>query len=179
MNAQLSGKRVAFLVTDGFEQVELTGPREALEKSGAVVDILGEKEGTVRGWNHDKPADEFTVDATFDNAQLDLYDALVLPGGVQNSDTIRLIPGAQQLVKSHDAAGRPLAVICHGGWLLISSGLVKGKRMTSYKTLQDDIRNAGGTWVDEQVVVDGNLISSRQPDDIPAFNEQLIKALAG
>ncbi|WP_349975485.1 type 1 glutamine amidotransferase domain-containing protein [Pseudomonas sp. WHRI 8519] len=179
MNAQLSGKRVAFLVTDGFEQVELTGPREALEKSGAVVDILGEKEGTVRGWNHDKPADEFTVDTTFDNAQVDLYDALVLPGGVQNSDTIRLIPGAQQLVKSHDAAGRPLAVICHGAWLLISSGLVKGKRMTSYKTLQDDIRNAGGTWVDEQVVVDGNLISSRQPDDIPAFNEQLIKALAG
>ncbi|MCI0915131.1 type 1 glutamine amidotransferase domain-containing protein [Pseudomonas putida] len=179
MNAQLSGKRVAFLVTDGFEQVELTGPREALEKSGAVVDILGEKVGTVRGWNHDKPADEFTVDTTFDNAQVDLYDALVLPGGVQNSDTIRLIPGAQQLVKSHDAAGRPLAVICHGGWLLISSGLVNGKRMTSYKTLQDDIRNAGGTWVDEQVVVDGNLISSRQPDDIPAFNEQLIKALAG
>ncbi|WAC00498.1 type 1 glutamine amidotransferase [Pseudomonas putida] len=179
MNAQLSGKRVAFLVTEGFEQVELTGPREALEKSGAVVDILGEKEGTVRGWNHDKPADEFTVDTTFDNAQVDLYDALVLPGGVQNSDTIRLIPGAQQLVKSHDAAGRPLAVICHGAWLLISSGLVKGKRMTSYKTLQDDIRNAGGTWVDEQVVVDGNLISSRQPDDIPAFNEQLIKAVAG
>ncbi|MFJ4113447.1 type 1 glutamine amidotransferase domain-containing protein [Pseudomonas sp. NPDC089758] len=179
MNAQLSGKRVAFLVTDGFEQVELTGPREALEKSGAVVDILGEKEGTVRGWNHDKPADEFTVDTTFDNAQVDLYDALVLPGGVQNSDTIRLIPGAQQLVKSHDAAGRLLAVICHGAWLLISSGLVKGKRMTSYKTLQDDIRNAGGTWVDEQVVVDGNLISSRQPDDIPAFNERLIKALAG
>lgn len=104
MSAQLNGKRVAFLVTDGFEQVELTGPREALENSGAVVDILSEKEGTVRGWNHDKPADAFSVDATFDSAQLDLYDALVLPGGVQNSDTIRLIPGAQKLVKSHDAA---------------------------------------------------------------------------
>ena len=179
MNAKLNGKRVAFLVTDGFEQVELTGPRDALEKDGAVVDILADKEGTVRGWNHDKPADEFAVDATFDNAQFDLYDAIVLPGGVQNSDTIRLIPGAQKLVKSHDAAGKPLAVICHGAWLLVSSGLTQGKRMTSYKTLQDDIRNAGGNWVDEEVVVDGNLISSRQPDDIPAFNEQLIKALVG
>jgi len=179
MSAQLNGKRVAFLVTDGFEQVELTGPREALENSGAVVDILGEKDGKVRGWNHDKPADAFNVDATFDSADLDLYDALVLPGGVQNSDTIRIIPGAQKLVKSHAAAGKPLAVICHGAWLLVSSGLVKGKRMTSYKTLQDDIRNAGGQWVDEQVVVHGNLITSRQPDDIPAFNEQLIKALAG
>ncbi|MFT0869129.1 type 1 glutamine amidotransferase domain-containing protein [Pseudomonas sp. CAM1A] len=177
MSTQLNGKRVAFLVTDGFEQVELTGPREALEKQGAVVDILSEKEGTVRGWNHDKPADEFAVDATFEAAHLDLYDALVLPGGVQNSDTIRLIPGAQKLVKSHDSAGKPLAVICHGGWLLVSTGLAKGKRMTSYKTLQDDIRNAGGTWVDEAVVVDGNLITSRQPDDIPAFNAQLISAL--
>ncbi|AIN58619.1 type 1 glutamine amidotransferase [Pseudomonas soli] len=177
MSAQLNGKRVAFLVTDGFEQVELTGPREALQKLGAVVDILSEKDGTVRGWNHDQPADEFPVDATFESARLDLYDALVLPGGVQNSDTIRLIPGAQELVKSHDSAGKPLAVICHGGWLLVSTGLVKGKRMTSYKTLQDDIRNAGGSWIDEAVVVDGNLISSRTPDDIPAFNEQLIAAL--
>ena len=178
MSAELNGKRVAFLVTDGFEQVELTGPREALEQSGAVVDILSDKEGTVRGWNHDQPADAFDVDATFESAHLDLYDALVLPGGVQNSDTIRLIPAAQKLVKSHDSAGKPLAVICHGGWLLVSCGLVKGKRLTSYKTLQDDIRNAGGDWVDEEVVVDGNLITSRQPDDIPAFNRQLIKALA-
>lgn len=179
MNTQLNGKRVAFLVTDGFEQVELTGPRDALVKNGAVVDILADKESAVRGWNHDKPADTFAVDATFDSAHLDLYDAIVLPGGVQNSDTIRLIPGAQKLVKSHNAAGKPLAVICHGAWLLVSAGLVNGKRLTSYKTLQDDIRNAGGSWVDEEVVVDGNLISSRKPDDIPAFNEQLLKALAG
>ncbi|PRA59464.1 protease [Pseudomonas sp. MYb187] len=178
MSAQLNGKRVAFLVTDGFEQVELTGPREALEKHGAVVDILADEEGMVRGWNHDKSADETAVDATFESAHLDLYDALVLPGGVQNSDTIRLIPGAQILVQSHNSAGKPLAVICHGGWLLVSSGLAKGKRMTRYKTLQDDSRNAGGTWVDEEVV-DGNLISSRQPDDIPAFSEQWIKALTG
>ncbi|QXI35975.1 type 1 glutamine amidotransferase domain-containing protein [Pseudomonas promysalinigenes] len=178
MSATLNGKRVAILVTDGFEQVELTGPRDALKQHGAVVDILSDKPGTVRGWNHDKPADAFDVDATFDSAQPDVYDAVVLPGGVQNSDTIRLIPGAQKLVKSLDGAGKPVAVICHGGWLLISAGLAQGKRMTSFKTLQDDIRNAGGNWVDEQVVVDGNLISSRQPDDIPAFNEQLIKALA-
>ncbi|WP_194791525.1 type 1 glutamine amidotransferase domain-containing protein [Pseudomonas sp. UFMG81] len=178
MNAPLNGKRVAFLVTDGFEQVELTGPREALEQKGAIVDILADKDGAVRGWNHDKPADEFAVDATFESAHLDLYDALVLPGGVQNADTIRLNPGAQKLVKSHDSAGKALAVICHGAWLLVSSGLAKGKRMTSYKTLQDDIRNAGGNWVDEEVVVDGNLISSRQPADIPAFNDRLISALA-
>ncbi|AIZ35113.1 type 1 glutamine amidotransferase domain-containing protein [Pseudomonas sp. K1(2024)] len=178
MTAQLNGKRVAFLVTDGFEQVELTGPRDALLQAGAQVDVLGEETGSVRGWNHDKPADAFQVDATFDDAQDTTYDAIVLPGGVQNSDTIRLISGAQKLVKSHAAAGKPLAVICHGGWLLISCDLVKGKRMTSFKTLQDDIRNAGGQWVDEEVVVDGNLISSRQPDDIPAFNAQLIKALS-
>ncbi|WP_295486186.1 type 1 glutamine amidotransferase domain-containing protein [uncultured Pseudomonas sp.] len=178
MTAQLNGKRVAFLVTDGFEQVELTGPRDALLQAGAQVDVLGEETGSVRGWNHDKPADAFQVDATFDDAQGTTYDAIVLPGGVQNSDTIRLISGAQKLVKSHAAAGKPLAVICHGGWLLISCDLVKGKRMTSFKTLQDDIRNAGGQWVDEEVVVDGNLISSRQPDDIPAFNAQLIKALS-
>ncbi|MCO7563469.1 type 1 glutamine amidotransferase [Pseudomonas sp. S 311-6] len=178
MSAELNGKRVAFLVTDGFEQVELTGPRETLERHGAVVDILSDKEGTVRGWNHDKPADTFPVDATFESASLDLYDALVLPGGVQNSDTIRVIPAAQKLVKSHDSASKPLAVICHGAWLLVSSGLAQGRRMTSYKTLQDDIRNAGGNWVDEEVVVDGNLITSRKPDDIPAFNEQLVRALA-
>ncbi|MDV9031623.1 type 1 glutamine amidotransferase domain-containing protein [Pseudomonas sp. RAC1] len=178
MTAQLNGKRVAFLVTDGFEQVELTGPRDALLQAGAQVDVLGEETGSVRGWNHDKPADAFQVDATFDDAQGTTYDAIVVPGGVQNSDTIRLISGAQKLVKSHAAAGKPLAVICHGGWLLISCDLVKGKRMTSFKTLQDDIRNAGGQWVDEEVVVDGNLISSRQPDDIPAFNAQLIKALS-
>ena len=103
----------------------------------------------------------------------------MLPGGVQNSDTIRLMSGAQKLLKSHNSASMPLAVICHGAWLLVSSGLAKGKRMTSYQTLQDDIRNAGGQWVDEEVVVDGNLITSRKPDDIPAFNEQLIRALAG
>lgn len=179
MGTELNGKRVAILVTDGFEQVELTGPRDALQQAGAQVHVLSEKQGTVRGWNHDEPADKFKVDGTFDSASASaLYDAVVLPGGVQNSDTIRLVEGAQKIVKSHDAAGKPIAVICHGGWLLISSGLTQGKRMTSFKTLQDDLHNAGAEWVDEEVVVDKNLISSRQPDDIPAFNKALIQALS-
>ncbi|MFK3909579.1 type 1 glutamine amidotransferase domain-containing protein [Pseudomonas monteilii] len=178
MTTSLSGKRVAFLVTDGFEQVELTGPRDALQQAGATVDILSEEAGQVKGWNHDKPADDFTVDATFDDAQANVYDAVVLPGGVQNSDTIRLSEGAQAIVKKHATENKPLAVICHGGWLLISSGLVDGRRMTSFKTLQDDLRNAGAQWVDEEVVVDGNLISSRQPDDIPAFNKAIVDALS-
>lgn len=178
MTTSLSGKRVAFLVTDGFEQVELTGPRDALQQAGATVDILSEKAGQVKGWNHDKPADDFAVDATFDDAQANVYDAVILPGGVQNSDTIRLSEGAQSIVKKHATDKKPLAVICHGGWLLISSGLVDGRRMTSFKTLQDDLRNAGAQWVDEEVVVDGNLISSRQPDDIPAFNKAIVDALS-
>ena len=179
MSTSLNGKRVAFLVTDGFEQVELTGPREALVNAGAQVEILSQETGKVKGWNHDEPADDFDVDKTFDSAAGTTYDAIVLPGGVQNSDTIRIIEGAQKLVKSHEVAGKPIAVICHGGWLLISAGLVKGKRMTSFETLEDDLRNAGADWVDQEVVVDGKLISSRKPDDIPAFNQKLLDALAG
>ena len=177
MTTPSNGKRVAMLVTDGFEQVELTGPKQALEQRGVRVDILSARPGTVKGWNHDKPADDFTVDGTFDQADDAVYDAIVLPGGVQNSDTIRINTAAQKLVKAHDAAGKTLAVICHGGWLLISSNLVKGRKMTSYKTVRDDIINAGGLWLDDAVVTDDNLISSRQPDDIPAFNAQLLKAL--
>lgn len=178
MSKSLDGKRVAILVTDGFEQVELTGPKEALENAGAKVDILSTKEGQVKGWNHDEPADNFNVDLTFKAANVEQYDAIVLPGGVQNSDTIRLDEDAQQLVKSLDASGKPLAVICHGGWLLVSAGLVNGKTMTSFKTLKDDLTNAGARWVDQEVVRDGQLISSRQPDDIPAFNRELIQALS-
>jgi len=178
MSKSLNGKRVAILVTDGFEQVELTGPKEALENAGAKVEILSTKEGKVKGWNHDKPADDFKVDLTFKAANIAEYDAVVLPGGVQNSDTIRVDVDAQKLVKGIDAAGKPLAVICHGGWLLISAGLVEGKTMTSFKTLKDDLSNAGAHWVDKEVVKDGQLISSRQPDDIPAFNRELVKALS-
>ncbi|MDB5996315.1 MAG: putative protease [Pseudomonas sp.] len=178
MSNSLNGKRVAILVTDGFEQVELTGPKEALEQAGAQVDILSAKEGQVKGWNHDKPADDFKVDQTFKGAGIEQYDAVVLPGGVQNSDTIRIDLDAQHLVKTGTSAGKPIAVICHGSWLLVSAGLVRGKTMTSYETLKDDLVNAGANWVDKEVVTDGNLISSRQPDDIPAFNRELISALS-
>jgi len=178
MSTSLNGKRIAILVTDGFEQVELTGPKDALEQAGARVEILSTKEGSVKGWNHDKPADDFKVDGTFKAANIKNYDAVVLPGGVQNADTIRIDADAQRLVQGNDASGKPLAVICHGGWLLVSAGLVKGKTMTSYKTLKDDLTNAGAHWVDQEVVKDGQWISSRQPDDIPAFNRELILALS-
>ena len=178
MANSLSGKRVAILVTDGFEQVELTGPKQALEEAGARVDILSAEEGQVKGWNHDKPADDFQVDGTFKGASVDHYDAIVLPGGVQNSDTIRIDQDAQHLVKTGTSAGKPIAVICHGAWLLVSAGLVNGKTLTSFKTLRDYLVNAGANWVDKEVVTDGNLISSRQPDDIPAFNRELIAALS-
>ncbi|QRY80163.1 type 1 glutamine amidotransferase [Pseudomonas sp. PDNC002] len=178
MSQTLKGKTIAILVTDGFEQVELTGPREALEEAGAKVKILSDSTDKVRGWNHDKPADTFKVDGTFETARVDDYDAVLLPGGVFNSDQIRNLPKAQEIVQKADQAGKPIAVICHGAWLLVSAGLVKGRTLTSWNSLKDDINNAGGHWVDRQVVKDGHLISSRKPDDIPAFNKQLIETLA-
>ncbi|HAF91367.1 MAG TPA: protease [Pseudomonas sp.] len=177
--ARLQGKRVAILVTDGFEQVEMTGPKEALEQAGASAEILSAKSGTVRGWNHTTPADEFKVDNSFDRVRAEDYDAMVLPGGVVNSDNIRMDEMAQALVRDAARASKPIAVICHGGWLLISADLVRGKRMTSWPSLADDLRNAGADWVDQQVVVDGHLISSRKPDDIPAFSKALVEALGG
>ncbi len=178
MTTSLKGKRVALLVTDGFEQVELTGPKDALEKLGAAVDILSTKTGQVNGWHHDKLGDSFTVSKTFAAANINDYDALVLPGGVMNSDTIRSIPEAQSLVVQAAQKETPIAVICHGAWLLVSSGLVKGRTITSWSSLKDDITNAGGKWVDQEVVTDGAFISSRNPDDIPAFNKKLIETLA-
>jgi len=178
MNHPLNGKRIALLVTDGFEQVELTGPKEALEQAGASTAILSDHEGQVRGWHHDKPGDLFAVDKTFESALIEDYDALLLPGGVWNADHIRDITSAVSLVRTAAEADRLIAVICHGAWLLVSAGLVKGKTLTSWSSLKDDISNAGGNWVDQAVVVDGKLISSRKPDDIPAFNEQLIESLA-
>lgn len=177
MAASLNGKRVAILVTDGFEQVELTGPKEALENKGATVHIISAKNGEVTGWNHTTPATKFHVDDTFDSIRMEDYDALLLPGGVVNSDTIRTDEMAQELVRDAARENKTIAVICHGAWLLISADLVKGKRMTSWPSLIDDLMNAGAEWVDEQVVVDGHLISSRKPDDIPAFSEALIEAL--
>lgn len=178
MSNALQGKHVAILVTDGFEQVELTSPRDALRAAGPSVDILADKSGKVEGWNHDKPADSFTVDKTFENASLADYDAIVLPGGVFNSDNIRMDTDAQSLVLEAAGSGKPIAVICHGAWILASTDLVRGKTITSFPSLKDDLTNAGADWVDQEVVVDGELISSRTPDDLPAFNKALVAALS-
>lgn len=178
MTQSLKGKRVALLVTDGFEQVELTEPKNALEQAGATTDVLADKAGQVRGWHHDKPGDLFEVSKTFEQARIEDYDALVLPGGVFNSDQIRGVPGAQALVKAAAKAHMTIAVICHGAWLLVSADLVKDRTLTSWNSLKDDIVNAGGYWIDKEVVKDGTLISSRKPDDLPAFNKELIESLA-
>ncbi len=174
-----SAQRIAILATDGFEQVELTGPRDALQNAGHTTHILSTQKGQVQGFHHDKHGDKFDVDATLADAKAADYDAFLLPGGVMNGDAIRLDRDAQALVKAANDAGKPIGVICHGGWLLIEAGVAKGRTMTSWPSLATDIRNAGGTWVNEQVHTDNNLISSRKPDDIPAFNKALLSALAG
>ncbi|MBK0391890.1 type 1 glutamine amidotransferase domain-containing protein [Ramlibacter algicola] len=176
-STDLGGCKVAILALDGFEQVELTEPRRALQDAGATAEIVSAKPGEIQGFNHDKPADKFKVDATLDRAKPDDYDAVLLPGGVMNGDTLRINPHAQKFVQAMQQAGKPIAVICHGGWLLVSSGLVKGRHMTSWPTLQDDIRNAGGQWSDEPVVRDANWVSSRKPDDIPQFNAAMLELL--
>jgi protease I len=170
----LKGVRVAILVTDGFEQVEMEEPRRALREAGAEAVLISPKNGTVQGMNHADPADEFTVELPIAEADPADFDALLLPGGVINADNLRMDEDARRFVKGIEKSKKPIAVICHGAWLLVSVGLVKGRRLTSYFTLQDDIRNAGGKWADEKAVVDGNWISSRKPDDIPAFNEGML-----
>jgi protease I len=178
MDHTLGGMNIAILVTDGFEQVELTGPREALDAAGANTRIISNRHGKVQGFNHDAKADQFDVNLTFDEADPEDFDAVLLPGGVLNADQIRIVPQAQEFVRSMQEEGKPIAVICHGAWLLASAGLVQGRTLTSWPTLQDDIRNAGGNWVDEQVVVDGNWVSSRRPGDIPAFNDKMLELLS-
>lgn len=165
----LGGLNIAILVTDGFEQLELTGPLIALEESGVMIRLLSDKKGQVQGYHHDQRGDLFDVDITFDKAKGDEFDAVLLPGGAVNSNRIRNNADAQHLVRQIDKQGKPIAVICHGSWLLVSADLVKGRKLTSWPTLKEDIENAGGHWVDAEVVVDGNWVSSRKPDDIPAF----------
>jgi protease I len=176
MDPALNGLHIGILVTDGFEQVEMTQPKEALEGEGAITKIISQRRDTVQGMNHDALGDQFAVDLYFDEADPHDFDAILLPGGEANSARIRNIPEAQEIVKGIVAEGKPIAVICHGAWLLVSAGLVQGKTMTSYPTLEQDIRDAGGNWVDQEVVVDGNWVSSRKPDDIPAFNREMIEA---
>jgi protease I len=179
-NAQerLDGKAVAILADNGFEQAEMTDPRDALQAAGAKTTLISVSRGQIQGYHHDKPGDKFTVEQTFEEADPDAFDAVLLPGGVMNADAIRMSQNAQRFVQAMQREHKPLFVICHGPWLLVSAGLVKGRTLTSWPSLEQDIRNAGGTWVDRDVVVDDNWVSSRKPADIPAFNREILKLLA-
>ncbi len=172
-----SPRGVAILVTDGFEQVELTGPRDALKAAGITTRIVAPKAGQVQGFHHDTKGDALPVDLTLKDARPDDFDAVLLPGGVINSDALRTDADAQAFVQAIDRAGKPVAVICHGAWLLIDAGLVKGKTLTSWPSLATDLRNAGAEWVDQEVQVQGRWVSSRKPDDLPAFQKALLQQL--
>jgi protease I len=178
MAAKLDGKKIAIVVTDGFEQVELTSPKEALEAAGATCEIISPKEGKVKGWNHTEWGDELDVDLPIAQADAGDYDALVLPGGVMNPDKLRVIPEVVKFVKSFFDAGKPVGAICHGPWTLIDAGVVEGRRVTSWPSLHTDLTNAGAEWTDEEVIVDDGLVTSRKPDDLPAFNAKLIEEVA-
>jgi protease I len=172
---ELQGRRIAFLATDMVEQVELTEPWKAVKEAGGQPELISLEEGEIQGFNHYDKADTFPVDKTVEEARADDYDALVIPGGVGNPDTMRMDENAVEFTRQFFEQGKPVGVICHGPWMLVESGVVRGKRVTSWPTLQTDIRNAGGEWVDEEVVVDEGLVTSRKPDDIPAFNDKMIE----
>ena len=178
MGNLLKGKKIAILVADGFEQVELTGPKEALEAAGAEIEIVSPAEGEVQGWNHDEKADSFPVNMPLNLARSDDYDALLLPGGVRNPDQLRTMTRAVEFVDGFIATGKPVAAICHAPSLLIETDWVKGKTITSWPSLKTDLINAGAQWVDRDVVVDDGLITSRKPADIPAFNKKVIQQFA-
>jgi len=174
----LEGKRVAIVATDLVEQAELVEPRQALEDAGAETDLVSLGSGSIQGVNHDQKADSHTVDRTFAEASADDYDALLIPGGVGNPDRLRTDADAVAFVEAFHASGKPIAAICHGPWMLIEAGIASGRTLTSWPSLKTDIRNAGGTWVDREVVNDNGVVTSRKPDDIPAFNETMIAAFA-
>lgn len=178
MEQQLTGKKVAILVADGFEQVELTEPKQALEEAGADTQIIAPTADWVKGWSHTEWGDEFVVNVPLKQAQADDYDALLLPGGVMNPDKLRRNEQALKFVRAFFEAGKPVAAICHGPWTLIDAGVVKGRKLTSYESIQTDLKNAGAKWVDEEVVVDNGLVTSRKPDDLPAFNRKIIEEFA-
>ena len=178
MEKKLEGKKVAILVADGFEQVELTEPMKALEAAGAKIEIVSPAENEVQGWNHDDKADLFTVDMPLKRARSDDYDALLLPGGVRNPDQLRGMMRAVEFVDGFFAAGKPVAAICHAPWMLIDAGVVKGRRITSWPSLKTDLMNAGAEWVDRDVVVDHGLVTSRKPADLPAFNHKMVEEFA-
>jgi deglycase len=175
---RLNSKRVAILATDGVEQVELTEPRKALEDTGATVQLVSPKRGKIKAWQHDHWGDELKVDVLLDEARAENYDALMLPGGVMNPDQLRMNEKAVQFVKSFFSAGKPVAAICHAPWILVEANVVRGRTVTSWPSLRTDLRNAGADWVDREVVTDQGLVTSRKPDDIPAFNKKMIEEFA-
>jgi protease I len=173
--AELSNMRVAAIVTDGFEESELVQPTNALQKAGAHVEMISPKAGTVQAFRHFNKGNTVPVDRLLHDVHFEDYDALLLPGGALNADALRTLPEVQEFVQQFQEAGKPIAAICHAPWILVSADLVRGRRLTSYHTIQDDIRNAGGEWLDQEVVEDGNWVSSRQPSDIPAFNKAMVR----
>lgn len=175
---RLSGMKIAVLATDMVEEVELTEPQKALEDAGAEVELLSVHDGKIVSANHFDKSASYKVDGLIAEANPDEYEAVLLPGGALNADLLRVDEDAKEFVAMMDELGKPIAVICHASWLLVSAGLVEGRRLTSYHTLADDIRNAGGDWIDDAVVVDGNWVSSRKPEDIPVFNEAMINLFA-
>ena len=176
--ADLHGKKIAFLATDMVEQVELTEPWKAVEQAGADIDLVSLEEGEIQGFNHYDKADKFQVDMTVEEASAEDYDGLVLPGGVGNPDTLRTDENAVRFVREFFDAGKPVAAICHAPWMLVEADVARGRKLTSYWSIKTDVKNAGGNWVDDEVVLDGNLVTSRSPKDLPAFNKTLLEELA-
>jgi len=177
MASNLSGKKIAILATDGVEQAELTGPRDALERAGGKTELISLKGDPIKAWKSKEWGDNLRVDKTLEQARPEDYDALLLPGGVMNPDHLRMNAGAVDFVRQFAATGKTVAAICHGPWTLIEAGVVAGRTMTSWPSVKTDLGNAGAHWVDREVVIDGQFITSRKPDDIPAFNEALIEAV--
>ncbi len=175
MARKLDGKKVAILVTDGFEQVEMTNPREALEEAGAETKIVSLNPGKIQGMHHADKGDKFDVDLTLDEARPEEFDALLIPGGLMNPDALRSTDDALEFTRHFFREGKPVAAICHGPWVLIDAGIVRGRTLTSWPAIKTDVKNAGGKWINEEVVVDNGLVTSRKPDDIPAFNKKMIE----
>ena len=174
----LSGKRVAILATNGVEQVELTEPRKALDAAGAITKVVSPKSGSIKGWNHTDWGEQIAVDVALDSTSADDFDALLLPGGVMNPDHLRTNRNAVNFVRAFFEAGKPVAAICHGPWMLVEADVARGRNVTSWPSLQTDLRNAGASWADSQVVTDHGLVTSRKPDDIPVFNKKMIEEFA-
>ena len=178
MAKRLTGKRVAFLATDMFEQVELTEPWRAVEEAGGDPELISLEQGSIQGFDHYDRADTFSVDRTVEEVQVDEYDALVLPGGVGNPDRLRMDENAVSFVREFVDSGKPVAAICNEPWTLVEAGVVRGRTLTSFPSIRTDVRNAGGEWVDREVVVDNGLVTSRSPDDLPAFCAKLVEEIA-